>query len=72
MNTGSFLSVYKVEELHTRQLFAAKVPHFNSSDGPDRVRTQWEFIIKEFIIKEFDSIIKLHHISNTPKPKTEY
>ena len=58
-STGSFASVIKVKELRSQKIFAAKVPHFKSSDPPSIVRHRWEFLTEEF-----HKIVKLQHVSD--------
>lgn len=58
IGTGSFASVMKVKELHSRKVFAAKVPHFKASDPASRARERWESLMEEF-----NKIVELRHVS---------
>ena len=60
-STGSFASVMKVKELHSQKVFAAKVPHFKSSDPASKVRKRWESLTEEF-----QNTAKLQHVSDFP------
>ena len=60
-STGSFASVMKVKELHSQKIFAAKVPHFKSSDPASKVRGRWESLTEEF-----QKIVKLQHVGDSP------
>ncbi|KIW22073.1 uncharacterized protein PV07_12535 [Cladophialophora immunda] len=56
VGTGSFATVMKVKELHSKQIFAAKVPHFKASDSSGTARSRLESLTKEF-----RKIIDLRH-----------
>ncbi|PNY27177.1 Protein kinase-like domain protein [Tolypocladium capitatum] len=53
---GSFASVMKVKELRTGKSFAAKVPHYKTSDPAGKVRKRWESLTDEF-----QKLVKLKH-----------
>ena len=55
--TGSFASVYKVQELRTQKVFAAKVPHFRMTDAASTSRKNWENLKDEFW-----RLSQLHHV----------
>lgn len=56
---GSFGSVHKVIDLQTKNVFAAKVPHYKLSDGPDVNWKRWELLRNEF-----ENMVKLKHVSS--------
>jgi hypothetical protein len=58
LGTGSFASVMKVKELRSKKIFAAKVPHFKSSDPASQARNRWESLTEEF-----RKIVELQHVS---------
>lgn len=45
--TGSFASVLKVKEMHSGELFAAKMPHFRTNDLPSMSKERWENLEEE-------------------------
>lgn len=47
-SVGSFASVFKVKELRSGKMFAAKMPHFNASDTASTARKRWELLTNEF------------------------
>lgn len=59
ISSGSFATVIKVRELQSQRVYAAKIPHFRSSDSAGTARKRWESL-KE----EFDKITKLRHVSH--------
>ncbi|TWU70520.1 hypothetical protein ED733_000352 [Metarhizium rileyi] len=47
-SSGSFASVIKVEELKSKRVFAAKIPHYRQSDSIAMARMRWELLVNEF------------------------
>ncbi|KAF2158472.1 hypothetical protein M409DRAFT_38227 [Zasmidium cellare ATCC 36951] len=47
-SAGTFASVMRVNELHSGEVFAAKVPHFKMADSAGLVRKRWESLTQEF------------------------
>ncbi|OAQ59012.1 kinase domain-containing protein [Pochonia chlamydosporia 170] len=56
-STGSFASVMQVEEVTSGGVFAAKVPHFRSSDSMAIVRQR-----RETLVGEFRKLMSLRHV----------
>ena len=54
---GSFASVYRVKELRTGKIFAAKEPHFRMNQSASKSRHRWENLTGEFT-----RLSKLHHV----------
>lgn len=56
--SGSLASGIKVEELKSKSIFAAKIPHFGQSDSIATTRRSWELLVSEF-----RRVMELRHVS---------
>ena len=59
---GAFASVMKVRALSSGKFYAAKVPHFKSSDAPGKIRNRWESLSGEL-----QKLTRLNHVSDQKK-----
>ncbi len=55
---GTSASVMKVVEMISGKAYGAKEPYYNITDGPDKVRSRWEEIRREY-----ENVIELDHVS---------
>ena len=57
-SSGSSASVVKVRELHSRDVFAAKIPHFKSKELASTIRNR-----SEVLYEEYEKLKYLKHVS---------
>ena len=60
VGTGMLTSVIKVEELRSGSIFAAKVPHYRTSDGVSVIRERWESVMGEY-----QNLVQLKHVGHS-------